>query len=171
LLAKIPGMLLEIKIPIEELDNETFLNNSDQLLLEKARQTTVNAYAPYSGFRVAAAGKLSDGTVVTGTNQENASYPVGICAERTLLSAISAMYPKLKIETIAITYDNPGGDSSNPVAPCGICRQTLAEYEIRNHGPIRLILAGNSGKVIVIDKASSLLPLSFSADDMKREVL
>jgi cytidine deaminase len=164
-------MLKEITIPIEEFENDTFLNTSDQELLARARQTTVNAYAPYSGFRVAAAGKLMDGTVVTGTNQENASYPVGICAERTLLSAISAMYPNMKIETIAITYDNPGGDSSNPVAPCGICRQTLVEYEIRNEGPIRLILAGNSGKVIVIERASSLLPLSFSADDMKRETL
>jgi cytidine deaminase len=164
-------MLKEITIPIEEFENDTFLNTSDQELLARARQTTVNAYAPYSGFKVAAAGKLVDGTVVTGTNQENASYPVGICAERTLLSAISAMYPNMKIETIAITYDNPGGDSSNPVAPCGICRQTLVEYEIRNEGPIRLILAGNSGKVIVIERASSLLPLSFSADDMKRETL
>ncbi|MES2646115.1 MAG: cytidine deaminase [Bacteroidota bacterium] len=161
-------MLREIKIPVEEFDNETFLNDADKLLLEKARQSTADAYAPYSGFRVAAAGKLMDGTIVTGTNQENASYPVGICAERTLLSAISAMYPNNKIETIAITYDNPGGDSSNPVAPCGICRQTLAEYEIRNQGPIRLILAGSTGKIILLEKASSLLPLSFSADDMKR---
>lgn len=158
----------DISFRIEEFKNETLLNTNDQALVKTARETTANAYAPYSGFRVAAAARLKDGTIITGTNQENASYPVGICAERTLLSAISALYPKIAIDTIAISYHNPGGDSTNPVTPCGICRQSLLEYEIRNQGPIKLILAGYTGKVIVIDKAASLLPLSFSADDMKK---
>ncbi|CAN5755198.1 cytidine deaminase [soil metagenome] len=157
----------EISFAIQELENHDMLNEADSRLVQKARDTTANAYAPYSGFRVAAAGRLKDGTIVTGTNQENASYPVGICAERTLLSAISSLYTNIAIDTIAITYNNPGGDSSNPIAPCGICRQTLLEYEIRNQSPIRIILTGYTGKVIVIEKASSLLPLSFSADDMK----
>lgn len=157
----------EISFAIQELENHDMLNEADSRLVQKARDTTANAYAPYSGFRVAAAGRLKDGTIVTGTNQENASYPVGICAERTLLSAISSLYSNIAIDTIAITYNNPGGDSSNPIAPCGICRQTLLEYEIRNQSPIRIILTGHTGKVIVIEKASSLLPLSFSADDMK----
>ena len=159
-------MHLEISLPIEELENETLLNEADKSLVLTAREATANAYAPYSGFRVAAAGRLKNGTVVTGTNQENASYPVGICAERTLLSAISSVYPNEVIDTIVVTYHNPEGDSSNPVAPCGICRQTLLEYEIRNQSPIRLILTGYTGKVIVVEKASLLLPLSFSAEDM-----
>ena len=159
----------EISFYIEEVESLEILNESDRNLVLKARETTVSAYAPYSGFKVAAAGRLKDGTIVTGTNQENASYPVCICAERTLLSAISSLYSNISIDTIAITYNNPGGDSSTPIAPCGICRQTLLEYEIRNQSPIRILLTGYTGKVIVIEKASSLLPLSFSADDMKRE--
>ena len=158
-----------ISLPIEEFDNDSFLSDADKELILEARKATENAYAPYSGFRVGAAGRLKDGTIITSTNQENASYPAGICAERTLLSAVSALYSKIAIDTIVVTYHNPGGDSNNPVAPCGICRQTLQEYEIRNQSPIRLILTGYTGKVIVIEKASLLLPLSFSADDMKRE--
>ena len=156
----------EIRLPLEELENDLLLNEADRSLVLKARDTTAIAYAPYSGFRVAAAARLKDGTIVTGTNQENASYPVGICAERTLLSAISAVYPAVGIDTIVVTYHNPGGDSNTPVAPCGICRQTLLEYEIRNQSAIRLILTGFTGKVIIIEPASLLLPLSFSADDM-----
>jgi cytidine deaminase len=158
----------DISLPIEEFEDDSFLSASDKELVIKARTATKDAYAPYSGFKVAAASRLKDGTIVTGTNQENASFPVGICAERTLLSAISAVYPNTGIDTIAITYHNAGGDSSNPVAPCGICRQSLLEYEIRNQGPIRLLLTGYTGKVIVIEKSSLLLPLSFSADDMKK---
>ena len=158
-----------ISLPIEEFDNDSFLSDADKELILEARKATENAYAPYSGFRVGAAGRLKDGTILTGTNQENASYPVGICAERTLLSVIGALYPNAPLETVAVTYHNPGGDSSNPIAPCGICRQSLLEYENRTKTPIRLLLTGYTGKVLVIEKASMLLPLSFSADDMKRE--
>lgn len=158
----------EISLSIEELENESFLNAADKMLVQKARETTENAYAPYSGFKVAAAGRLKDGSIITGTNQENASYPVGICAERTLLSVAGALYPNAPLDTIAITYDNPGGDSSTPIAPCGICRQSLVEYENRTHSAIRLLLTGSTGKVFIIEKASALLPLSFSADNMKK---
>ena len=158
----------ELRFDLEVLENESLLNDDDRHLILLARETTANAYAPYSGFKVAAAGRLKDGTIVTGTNQENASYPVGICAERTLLSAIASLYPNAPVDTIAITYHNAGGDSSKPIAPCGICRQSLLEYENRTKSPIRLLLTGYTGKVIIIEKASSLLPLSFSADDMQR---
>ncbi len=142
------------------------LPEADAILLKGAIEATKNAYAPYSNFHVAAMARLSNGEYISGTNQENASYPVGICAERTLLSAVSAIYPKQPIEAIAITYDNLNGLSDHPITPCGICRQTLVEYETRTHQPIRLILGGMTGEVFVLDTAKNLLPLSFSSDDM-----
>jgi len=157
----------EIKLSFEEFANDSFLNEADRELVQKARETTANAYAPYSNFNVAAAARLKDGAIFIGTNQENASYPVGICAERTLLAAVGTLYPGAVIEAMAISYHNLNGGSNKPVAPCGMCRQSLLEYENRTQAPIRLILTGYTGKVFVINNASSLLPLSFSAGDME----
>ena len=161
-------MLREISFEIEEVNNEDLLSAEDRELVRKAKLATELAYAPYSGFRVGAAARLKNGAFVSGSNQENASYPVGICAERTLLSTISSIYPNEAVDSIAITYNNVNGDSSEPVAPCGICRQTLLEYELRTHSSIRLLLAGNNGKIIIIPKASNLLPFGFSSEDMNR---
>jgi cytidine deaminase len=136
-------------------------------LLSAAREATKLAYAPYSKFSVAAVGLLSNGKIVVGTNQENASYPVGICAERVLLSCIATQYPGVPVNTIAISYNNLNGDSSHPISPCGICRQSLSEYEERLKQSIRIILSGSSGEVYIIEKASQLLPLSFSARDFE----
>ena len=146
----------------EIFDSINELNNDDVLLLDEAKQATANAYAPYSQFRVSAAARLINGKIITGTNQENASYPVGICAERVLLSVASSLYPNVAIETIAITYINENGKSDHPISPCGICRQSLCEYEQRIKHAIRLILSGSEGKVYVINKASFLLPMAFS---------
>lgn len=142
------------------------LSSADASLLALAKEATQNAYAPYSKFQVGAVAKLANGETVKGTNQENASYPVGICAERVLLSTASSLYPGIAIESIAISYHNEGGTSNNPITPCGICRQSLQEYETRCNHAIRLILGGMSGKVYVIPSASLLLPLSFTGDDM-----
>ena len=146
---------------IEELSKE------DAWLLNEARGVTESAYAPYSNFNVAAVAKLKNGEIVAGTNQENASYPVGLCAERVLLASASTLYPHIPIDTIAITYNNNNGESKHPISPCGICRQTLVEYEERVKQPIRLILSGMEGKVYVIDKSINLLPLSFGSVDLK----
>ncbi|AWO02149.1 cytidine deaminase [Chitinophaga alhagiae] len=151
----------------EEYANAGELNPADASLLQAAKDATRQAYAPYSRFRVGAALQLANGQRVTGTNQENASYPVGICAERTALSAASAQYPGVAVETLAVSYDNELGPSQHPITPCGICRQTLAEYQQRFQAPIRLVLGGLSGKVIVIPDAALLLPLSFSSENMK----
>jgi cytidine deaminase len=156
----------EIKLAFEEFAEDHLLKDSDRALVLKAREATATAYAPYSNFRVAAAARLQDGSVHTATNQENASYPVGICAERSLLALIGAMFPGAAIEAMAIAYHNPNGKSDKPVAPCGMCRQALLEYENRTTQPIRLLLTGYSGKVLAIEKASSLLPLSFSGEDL-----
>lgn len=151
----------------EVFDDAHDLPEADRFLLQKAREHTSNAYAPYSHFMVAAAARTMNGHFVKGTNQENASYPVGLCAERVLLSALSSLYPDDPVEAIAISYYNTDGDNSTPVSPCGLCRQSLVEYEHRLHHPIRLILAGQEGKVIVVHKAKDLLPFTFTADDLK----
>lgn len=147
--------------------SETDLAASDADLLKQARDITKIAYAPYSNFLVGAVAKLVNGEIVVGTNQENASYPVGICAERVLLSSLSSLFPNVAIETMAISYHSVLGKSDKPVSPCGMCRQALVEYENRTKKPFRLILSGMEGEVFVVDKADQLLPLSFTSDDLK----
>lgn len=153
---------VEVFGSIEELQPE------DALLLAKAQEITSNAYAPYSQFHVGAVARLQNGELIGGTNQENASYPIGLCAERVLLSTASSVYPNIPIDTIAITYDNTLGDSDHPIAPCGICRQSLQEYEERMSHPIRLILGGKKGKIYVIEEAGQLLPLAFTKKELKK---
>ncbi len=143
------------------------LKKEDAELLASAREFTKEAYAPYSNFYVSAIAKLVNGNIVKGTNQENASSPVGTCAERVLLGNVAILFPGIAIETIAISYDNKNGDSVKAISPCGMCRQSLLEYEQRMKHPIRLILSGLSGEVYVIRKANELLPLAFSNEDMK----
>lgn len=151
----------------ESYDSSAELPEADRLLVEEARQVTSKAYAPYSHFHVGAVARMKNGQKVSGTNQENAAYPVGICAERVLLSNAAMMFTGLPIETMAITYHNTQGDSSRPVSPCGMCRQSLVEYEERQGGPIRLILTGMEGKVIVLTGSTLLLPFSFGSNDLK----
>jgi len=143
-------------------DSINELSKADAALLHEARAVTKNAYAPYSNFNVAAVALLSNGEMVAGTNQENASYPVGICAERVLLSIVSSLHPNATINTIAIAYNNLNGESNKPISPCGMCRQAFTEYETRTNKSFRLLLSGMEGKVYLIDKASQLMPLSFS---------
>lgn len=140
---------------------------ADLRLLEEAREVTAQAYAPYSNFYVGAAILLANGIVVRGTNQENASFPAGICAERVALSTAASLYPGVPILTIAVSYHNPAGSNDSPISPCGICRQTLSEYEGRQQQSIRVIMSGQTGKVFVLQTIRHLLPLAFSAEDMQ----
>jgi len=142
------------------------LPEADAALLKQAQQSTQLAYAPYSHFHVGAVAKMANGEIVRGSNQENASFPVGLCAERVLMSTATSLHPNIPIDTIAISYNSDDVKSDHPVAPCGICRQSLQELEQRLHQPIRLILGGMEGKVIVIPKASSLLPLAFTSEEL-----
>ncbi len=157
----------EYKFSITIYDSMEELNQEDSFLLSKARSVTQFAYAPYSNFLVGAIAQLINGEIVTGTNQENASYPAGICAERVLLSSASSQFPGIAIETVAIAYNNLKGNSDRPVSPCGICRQSFAEFQQRTKNPIRILLSGMEGKVHVIENAADLLPLVFSAEDLK----
>ena len=141
--------------------DKSLLPSSDAELLKAAWEATEHAYAPYSEFRVGAAARLANGKVITGSNQENASYPVGICAERVLLGNAAVQYPGIAIEAMAITYRTHKRPSDTPVSPCGMCRQALVEFESRLKTPMRLILGGEQGEVLVTETAISVLPFAF----------
>ncbi|MFL5808209.1 MAG: cytidine deaminase [Flavisolibacter sp.] len=143
------------------------LPENQRALLHEAREITAQAYAPYSNFQVGAIAKLANGEKVSGSNQENASFPVGLCAERVLLASVSSLFPKVPIETIAVSYKSENVKSDHPISPCGICRQSLQEYEQRVDHPIQLILGGMTGPVYIIDSASRLLPLAFTSEELR----
>lgn len=157
-----------IELQYEVYNDISELNEQDARLLKAAREITRQAYAPYSNFNVGAVAKLTNGEIVTGTNQENASFPAGLCAERVLLASAASLFPNIPIETMAISYHSLNGSSDQPVTPCGICRQTLNEYEIRVKQPIRLILGGMDGKVFIFERSGTLLPLAFTSNDLHR---
>ena len=125
------------------------LNETDRQLLASAEEASQFAYAPYSHFQVGAALQLADNTEVTGSNQENASFPVGICAERVALSALSSKQKNAVVKSIAIYCNNK--PHHPPAAPCGMCRQALLEQETRQQAPIRILLKGNSSEVFEIN--------------------
>ena len=146
--------------------DNTQLAPDDQVLVEKARMVAKNAYAPYSGFNVGAVAIMEDGTYVSGTNQENASYPIGLCAERVLLAAASSLAINQKILTMAVSYQTNLVNADKPVAPCGICRQSLVEFENRYNGPMRLLISGATGEVFEFSTVSALLPFSFKSENL-----
>ena len=168
-----PGLILALMFQEKfEFSYEVYnsideLNVQDAWLLNEAREVSGQAYAPYSNFRVGAVAKLVNGEIVAGSNQEDASFPVGLCAERVLLASISSLYPNIEIETIAVSYQSANIISDHPVAPCGICRQSLQSFEERLKHPIRLILGGMQGNVFDVSKASLLLPLAFTSEELK----
>lgn len=163
------SMKQEYNFGYEVYDDINELAKEDAELLAEARKITQKAYAPYSNFFVGAAAILNNDEKVFGTNQENASYPVGICAERVLLASASMIQTDIPIRTMAISYNNLSrkGESDRPISPCGMCRQSLAEYEERTGQHMRLILSGMEGKVMVIKSAAQLLPFSFGSNDLR----
>jgi cytidine deaminase len=133
-------------------------------LVNEAREALKGSYAPYSNFNVGAALLLNNGKVIHGSNQENASYPIGFCAERTALSAAASIAPKEKIRAIAITCSCAHNPVTEPGAPCGICRQTIFEAETKHGQDIEVILTGETGQVFIFKTIKDLLPLHFGAD-------
>ena len=138
---------------------------ADQELLKHAMEVAAGAYAPYSKFHVGAALQLRAGNVVVGSNQENASFPAGICAERTAVHAAMATDPEGVVETIAVVVPQVHGD--RPVSPCGICRQALLEQEVRQQAPMRVLMGIADGPVFELASAKDLLPLHFDASFLK----
>ena len=132
-----------------------------QSLMLQAIETRKNAYAPYSKFRVGAALLLDNGKVVLGSNQENAAYPSGLCAERVAIFQAGAIYPNAKIVKLAITAASDTNPTTSPIPPCGACRQSIAEYEFKQNTPIDIYFMGESGEVYQSKSIANLLPLSF----------
>lgn len=157
-----------ISIPVHQYDSIQHLSEPDRELMEKAREAAKSAYAPYSGFSVGAAVRLVSGVIVTGNNQENAAYPSGLCAERVAMFYASSQYPDIPIEAIAVTARTKLKTISEPVSPCGACRQVLSEYETLHNQPIRVILAGETGPIVEFVKAADLLPMNFTARDLNQ---
>ncbi len=137
------------------------LPDDDLALLVLARRTMEHAWAPYSGFRVGAAVRLADGTMLAGANYENASYPLSLCAEKAVLAAAHAQHPNLPVVALAVVVANSKRKVYQPAAPCGGCRQVILETERKNKTPIRIIMQGDSGPIYVVEKGSELLPLAF----------
>ena len=138
------------------------LSKEDQELIKHAKSAQENAYAPYSGFKVGAAVRLENGEVIIGSNQENSSYPAGLCAERVAVFQAGAKFPGVVIETIAILVA-----SDVPAAPCGSCRQAISEYEQRQEKPIRILMQGNSNEVWKCNSLADILPLAFGNSYLK----
>ncbi len=131
------------------------------LLMQKAVEARKNAYAPYSEFRVGAALLLEDGSVVIGSNQENAAYPSGLCAERVAVFQSGALHPGKTIAALAISAGSDRAETDMPIPPCGACRQSIAEYESRQQDPIPIYFMGESGPVYKSDSLANLLPFTF----------
>ena len=150
------------KIRICQIDE---LSDEEQKLIELAKNATNNSYSPYSHFRVGAAIRLDDGTEIIGANQENAAFPVTLCAERTAIFAAQAQYPEHSVVQLAIAARNEEGFTSSPIAPCGSCRQVILEVENRYKQPIRIYLYGTEG-IYVIESIKDILPLTFDSESM-----
>ena len=152
-----------------EFESADELNDEDKKLVAEAKSSAKDAYAPYSNFYVGAAVLLANGMIVKGNNQENASYPIGLCAERVAIFSAGANYPGVEIKAIAITAFSKEFLIDKPVAPCGACRQAIAEYEHRYKNPIRLILIGEKGNAVVAEGIKQFLPFMFNGDDLKKK--
>lgn len=142
------------------------LNETDRRLVETAMEATARSYVPYSHFSVGAAALLADGTVVSGTNQENAAYPSGLCAERTTLFYANSQYPDQPVDTLAVAARTEKDFIDDPIPPCGACRQVILETEKRYGHPIRILLYGKKC-IYEIKSIGDLLPLSFDASSME----
>lgn len=156
-------MKKSVNFEFDVYDSITDLAQMDSELLNQAIDATNLSYSPYSGFKVGAAAITNKNNIILGSNQENSSYSVTICAERVLLSTLSINYPNEYINTIAISANNPEG-SNQLVTPCGVCRQALFEHEMVNKQSLRIILGSHNSQIYIIKKANDLLPLAFNLD-------
>ncbi|HAB35166.1 MAG TPA: cytidine deaminase [Cryomorphaceae bacterium] len=155
-------MSRKIEISLESYDSQHALAPTDRALLDAAIARLGTGHAPYSGFHVSAAVRTDSGAVYVGTNQENASYPVGICAERVVLSVSNMQSPNEAILEMALVYRDPSGHNRQALAPCGMCRQALREQTYRQKKAIRLIMGTEDGEILATDNADELLPISFT---------
>lgn len=158
------------KIAFELLvfDSLDKLSSPDRELMQRAIDAREDAYAPYSNFKVGAAVLLDNGKVVVGNNQENASYPSGLCAERVAVFQAGAIYPGVAITHIAISAASEIHKVDRPAAPCGNCRQAMVEYEQKQHTPIQILMMGETGEVYKCSAITDILPLAFGSSNLNK---
>jgi cytidine deaminase len=150
----------ELKIEYLEMSGTKKLDETEQRMISKAKSASKKAYAPYSGFHVGAAVLLENGEIFCGSNQENAAFPSGICAERTALASAASVFPDVPVKTLVITAWTNGKFVGLPISPCGSCRQVILQTQRRYSKEIRLILYAEE-KIYILDNAADLLPLPF----------
>ena len=150
----------ELRIGYDEYASVEEMSAAERELCRAAVEALDGSYAPYSRFHVGAAVRLSDGTIVKGANQENAAYPSGLCAERTAMFVARANYPGLDIVSIAVVARQDGRICSKPAAPCGACRQVMAQYQTKSGKPLSVILIG-ANYIMRFARVDDLLPLIF----------
>ena len=160
--------LKKISISYEEYEEGEKLASSDTALIDEASKALSGSYAPYSEFHVGAALLLDDGRVVRGSNQENAAYPSGLCAERVALFHASSQYPDQAVVSLAIIGKAENFVTTDPITPCGACRQVIAETEKRQGSEIRVIMKGEKGVTRIVEGIDSLLPMVFNEDKLKK---
>lgn len=153
---------INITTKIEVFESVEQLPSPIASLMLQAIEIRKSAYAPYSRFRVGAAILLDNDKIILGSNQENAAYPSGLCAERVAIFQAGAIYPNSKIVQLAITATSDTNPTSSPIPPCGACRQSIAEYEFKQGTQIELYFMGQSGEVYKSNSINNLLPLSFN---------
>ena len=152
---------ININTTLSVFDSVNELPEDIKQLMKIAVDTRKKAYAPYSKFRVGAALILDNGKVIVGSNQENAAYPSGLCAERVAIFHSGAVFPDAKILKRAITAASDTNTTTKPIPPCGSCRQAIAEYELRQDVPIAIYFMGETGAVYKSDSLKNLLPFTF----------
>ena len=152
---------ISIQTNFSIFENVNDLPPAVQNLMQKAVDVRKNAYAPYSNFRVGAAILLDNDEIILGSNQENAAYPSGLCAERVAIFYAGANFPNAKIKIIAISATSDSKINTTPIPPCGSCRQSIAEYEQRQETPIALYFMGETGEIAMSESVKNLLPFSF----------
>lgn len=152
---------IKISTTFEVFQSINDLSDEIKLLMQNAIDIRKKAYAPYSKFKVGAAILLENGKIVLGSNQENAAYPSGLCAERVAIFQAGSLFPNIEIKKIAITAASDINTTTKPIPPCGSCRQSISEYEFKQESPIEIYFMGETGKIYKSNSIANLLPLSF----------
>ena len=153
----------QYKINFEAIESYEHLDAIEKTLYDKAMQIRNVAYAPYSNFTVGCAILLENGEIITGSNQENAAYPSGLCAERTTIFYTGANFPEVKIKKLFVIGAPRNATSSIPIPPCGACRQSILEYEAKQEEGIEIYFASLDGEIYKTKSIRDLLPFSFDA--------
>ena len=157
-----------IDVIYQEYQEDEELTSEDAMLVVACKEALSGSYAPYSEFHVGAAVLLGNGKIIKGSNQENAAYPSGLCAERVALFYANAEYPNEPVLALAITGKADHFVTTSPITPCGSCRQVIAEIEKKQNSKIKVIMKGEKGVTQIVEGIKCLLPLVFHEEKLKK---